>query len=144
MPPDKAADLRVKHLEMVQSIVARMAANSATVKNYCITLTTAVCGFAVMIHRPLIAALALLPIASFALLDAQYLRLERRFRGLFDRVRSEDWGTIPTLEINLKATPPQPYWATFISWSIFSFYSPLAVGVAIVVVATRGLHGISP
>jgi len=35
-------------------------------------------------------------------MDAQYLRVERRFRGLFDRVRSEDWGTLPTFEINLK------------------------------------------
>ena len=93
--PDKVAELRLKHLEMLQSAVARMAGVGVSLKNYCITLTTAVCGFSITLQRPLVALLALLPITTFALVDAQYLRIERRFRALFDRVRSEDWGTFP-------------------------------------------------
>ncbi|MGY4368754.1 Ca2+-dependent lipid-binding protein [Bradyrhizobium sp. LB1.3] len=89
MPPEKIAELRVKQLEMIQNLVTRMAGYGASFKSYCITVCTAVLGFAFTLHRPSVAALALLPLITFALLDAQYLRVERRFRGLFDVVRQE-------------------------------------------------------
>jgi hypothetical protein len=139
--PDKIADMRVKHLEMVQAIVARMANHGATLKNWCITATTAVCGFAVTLQRPLIALLALLPIVTFALLDTQYLRVERRFRALFDRIRVEDWATPPDFEISLQGAPKVNYWGVFISWSIASFYALLAVGVVLVMFVLDVVHG---
>jgi hypothetical protein len=82
MPPEKIAELRVKHLEMVQSLVTRMA-------SYCITVVTAVIGFAFTLHHPAVAALALLPVIAFGVADAQYLRVERRFRDVFNLVRKE-------------------------------------------------------
>ncbi len=85
MPPEKIAELRVKHLEMLQGLITRMAGYGASFKSYCITVVTAVLGFAFTLHRPAVAALALLPLINFALVDAQYLRVERRFRGVFDR-----------------------------------------------------------
>jgi uncharacterized protein (DUF486 family) len=139
---EKIAELRVKHLEMVQSIVARMASYGASFKSYCITVTTATCGFAITLQRPLVALVAVLPVAIFAVLDAQYLRVERRFRALFDRLRLEDWGTIPSFEINLKTAPPIGYWGVLFSWSIVSFYAPLSIGVVIVVLIARYFHGI--
>jgi hypothetical protein len=56
--PDKVAELRLKHLEMLQSAVARMAGVGVTIKNYCITITTAVCGFSITLQRPSVALLA--------------------------------------------------------------------------------------
>jgi len=99
LSPDKLADLHMKHLELIQAIVARMANYSATIKNYCLTLTTAVAGYAIAAKVPSIVSLGFLPIVVFALIDSQYLRLERRFRGLHDHVRSEDWSLMPTFEI---------------------------------------------
>jgi hypothetical protein len=140
MDSTKAADLKVKHLEMVQAIVSRMSNQSATIKNYCITVTTAVCGFAITLQRPLVALLAVFPITTFALLDAQYLRLERCFRALFDRVRLADWGTPPDFEINLKTAPTVRYWSTVCSWSILTFYAPLALGVGLVVLVAGCIY----
>jgi hypothetical protein len=137
----KIADLRVKHLEMVQAVISRIAGQSATLKNYCLTLTSALCGFAITLQRPLVTLLALLPITIFALLDAQYLRLERRFRGLFDKVRTEDWGSIPNFEISSASAPKTSYWAALLSWSIATFYVPLAVAVMIVALIARQVHG---
>jgi hypothetical protein len=139
--PDKIADMRVKHLEMVQAIVARIANHGAALKNWCITTTTAVCGFAITLQRPLVALLALLPIVTFALLDTPYLRVERRFRELFDRIRAEDWATPPGFEINLQGAPKVNYWGVFISWSIASFYALLAVGVVLVMFVLEVVHG---
>lgn len=130
--PEKIADIRLKHLEMIQLIIARMANYSATIKNYCITLTTATCGFAITLQRPIVVLLALLPIFVFAMLDIQFLRMERRFRALFDQVRKEDWGKMPTLEINIGGTPRISGIKVLFSWSIFSFYGPLAAGVLFV------------
>lgn len=139
---EKMADLRVKHLEMLQAVVSRIAGQGATLKNYCITLTTAVCGFAITLQQPLVALLALLPITIFAMLDAQYLRLERRFRGLFEQVRlEENWGAIPNFEINSKSAPVVSYWSALWSWSIVIFYAPLAFAVVIVVFIARCAYG---
>src|SRR4051812_25980520 len=118
MSPEKIAELRLKQLEMLQALVGRMAGYGATFKNYCITVTTAVCGAAITLQRPLVVLLAMLPILTFAVLDGQYLRVERRFRALFEQARSEDWATMPTFEINLARAPAASFMSALLSWSI--------------------------
>jgi len=72
-----------KHLEFLQAAITRMAGNSFLVKGWTVTLTTAIIGLAVKDGGRAIAALGLLPVAMFALLDAFYLALERGFRNRF-------------------------------------------------------------
>jgi hypothetical protein len=121
-------ELRVKHLEMLQVVISRLAGYGVTLKNYCITLVTAICGFALSLNRPGVALLSLLPIAIFALLDAKYLWSERQFRGLFDRVRLDDWMKAPTFQIHAPADGGGIAKA-FFSWSVSGFYLPLLAGV---------------
>lgn len=136
--PDKLADMRLKHLEMVQSIIARIANYGATLKNYSLTLTTAICGFSITLQRPSVAILALLPVVLFATLDVQYLRTERRFRALFDKIRLEDWSTQTDARVDIKDIPGEHYCKLFFSWSIVYFYLPLAI--CIIAVAYLGGH----
>lgn len=138
--PDKLADLRVQHLEMVQGVVARMAGQGAVLKNYCLTLTTAVAGFAITLGHPIAVLIALVPITIFALLDAQYLRLERHFRGRFDHIRKEKWSVRPNFEISADDVQVG-YWDALASWSIVYFYLPLAIAVVIVVLIAGYLYG---
>lgn len=138
---EKIADLRLKHLEMVQSIVTRMANYSATLKNYCITLVTAIAGFAITVQKPLAVVLALVPVLVFALLDGQYLRLERRFRELYDLSRKEGWNVEPSFEIDLRKAPQIGFWGVFFSWSIGVFYIPLALGVVGVALIAGFVYG---
>ncbi|MGJ4953001.1 hypothetical protein [Bradyrhizobium sp. HKCCYLS20291] len=133
MTPDKIAELRVKHLEMLQTLITRMAGYGASFKSYCITVVTAVVGFAFTLHRPGVAALALLPVLAFAVADAQYLRVERTFRGLFNVVRQEAWDTLPSFDINLKHAPAERFLTAATSWSIVWFYAPLAIAVLMAV-----------
>lgn len=130
---EKVAELRIKHLEMLQSLITRMAGYGAAFKSYCITVTTAVIGFAFTLHRPAVAALALLPVIAFGLADAQYLRVERRFRDVFNLVRKEGWDSMPSFEISLPSAPAQSFLAAATSWSIIWFYAPLAIGVFLAV-----------
>ena len=137
---NKLSDLRVKYLEMVQSVVSRMAAQGATIKNYCITLTTAVVGFGITLQRPGVVLLALLPITIFAGLDAQFLRLERHFRDLFDEVRGDDWSGKPSFEITATKLK-RSYFSALFSWSVSFFYVPLVIGVVLVFFISRFLYG---
>src|SRR4051812_10539232 len=103
---------------MLQALITRMAGYGASFKSYCITVTTAVIGFSFTLHRPAVAALALLPVIAFGIADAQYLRVERRFRSVFNLVRAESWDVMPTFEINLDGAPKQSFWSAMTSWSI--------------------------
>lgn len=142
LSPEKISDLKLKHLEMIQGLVSRMAGYGATFKSYCITVATAVVGFAVSLQRPAVVFLALFPILTFALVDAQYLRVERRFRKLYDVERKKDWGSVPEFAIDLKSAPPVGYLGTLFSWSIIGFYGPIAVLVVVVMLFTRFGYGL--
>src|ERR1051326_6477618 len=126
LPPEKIADLHIKYLEMLQSTIARISSYNATLKNFCITLTIAICGFAVTIRKPGIILLTLLPIAVLAVLDAHYLRTERQFRVLYDAARLQDWTDMPSFDMNISKMPPGNFWSAFFSWSVCSFYFALA------------------
>jgi hypothetical protein len=59
---------------------------------------------------------------------------------LFDRVRKEDWSVRPTFEIST-AGIRRSYFGALASWSIFIFYAPLAVAVAIVGIIAGCVYG---
>ena len=119
---------RVKHLEMIQDVVARMAATSAAMKRYCI-LTVAV-GAAIFktIDDPNALAALIVLVVVFWGLDARYLQQERWFRNLYDQVRVES----PDRRPDYRITPDNElrsgvmFWATVFSWSTAVLYLPLA------------------
>ncbi|SRR5579884_166940 len=88
----------VKHLELVQGVVARMAANSFLLKGWTVTLTAALFALAAKDSKATFAVIALLPALSFWGLDAYYLRQERLFRKLYDELRLASDETLRTVE----------------------------------------------
>jgi ABC-type transport system involved in cytochrome c biogenesis permease component len=137
LEPEKIADLRVKHLEMLQTAISRMASQSASSKGFCITLTTALLGLAVANKLSKLGVLSFGPILAFALLDTQYLRLERRFRAAFQNVSLEDWSAMPSFKLTPAPAAEHGYWACLCSWSILAFYLPLSVGVGAILALIR-------
>ena len=71
------------HIDMLQSIISRMAKNSATCKSWAIPLVTAILMLAVE-KRIVPPTAAFIPLCLFYLLDCYYLGLERKFK---DRLR---------------------------------------------------------
>lgn len=136
---DRFADLRVKHLEMLQKVISRLASQSVAAKNGCATITIAVIGFGITLQKPLVLWLALLPIAIFALLETQYLRLERHFRDEYERVRAESWVKRPDFRISREGMT-QSYFGAMLSWSIAAFYLPLALAVCAAIYLARQLY----
>lgn len=135
--PEKIAELRVKNLEMLQTLITRMGGHGASFKSYCITVTTGALGFAITFRSPAVAGLALLPVLAFAVADAQYLRVERRFRALFDVVRKQRWDEMPAFDISLETVPYPSFISAVRSWSIVWFYAPLAIVVLLAVLGVK-------
>ena len=84
-------DRRVKYLDLLQAVIVRMAGNRFTIRTWSVGLGTAVIGYAASKNGNLKASLlAALPAVALWILDAYYLALERKFRGLFDTARQVD------------------------------------------------------
>ncbi|MGF1548567.1 MAG: hypothetical protein ACFCUG_14705 [Thiotrichales bacterium] len=73
----------LKHIEVYQSIISRMAANSSSCKQWCVALVTAVLAFVAEQDKAGSAYLAFVPIVLFGFLDFYYLALEKQFREAF-------------------------------------------------------------
>ena len=82
------SDQQVKHLEMIQAVVARLSNSGFFVKGWAITVTAALLAIAVDQDQWDLAAAAAAPTVLFWILDASFLRSERLFRHLFSRVAS--------------------------------------------------------
>ena len=78
---------KIKHLEFIQSIIARMNSNSFMLKGWTVTLVVGLFALNLTeINIPFI-KLPVLPIVVFWILDGFYVYQERLFRKLYDKVR---------------------------------------------------------
>lgn len=81
---------KLKHLEFIQTVVSRLNNNSFLLKGWSITIASAVF---VLTDKQAEKVLFLVPffsIPSFWLMDGYYLALERKFRDLYEKVRTEE------------------------------------------------------
>ncbi|MDJ0716141.1 MAG: hypothetical protein QNJ54_18255 [Prochloraceae cyanobacterium] len=78
---------RIKHMEFVQAVIARMASNSFQIKGWSVTIVTALFALTGVTTKPIFILIALLPALSFWGLDAYYLRQERLFRKLYKNLQ---------------------------------------------------------
>ena len=83
-----ASDNRLAHLEMIQGVINRLSTNSFLLKGWSVILLSAILALASSSDGTTeVLAIGYLPIVTLWLLDAYFLRQERLFRALYDRVR---------------------------------------------------------
>ncbi|MGW6400678.1 hypothetical protein [Streptomyces sp. NPDC055134] len=80
-------DGQIRHLELIQAVVARMGNNSFLIKGWALTLMGVLLAFAAGNGSRTVAATGFVPIVAFWLLDGYFLYKERLFRRLYDKVR---------------------------------------------------------
>ncbi|MDL0133449.1 hypothetical protein [Halobacterium salinarum] len=78
-------DLQTKDLEFIQNIIDRLANNSFKIKGWSVTLIVVVLLFRT---RDLHLLVAFIPLFGFWILDAYYLKLERRYRSMYEDART--------------------------------------------------------
>ena len=81
---------KLSHLEMIQGIVNRLSQNSFLLEGWTVVLVSGLFALAASETKILFVYLAYLPAAAFWLLDAYFLRQERLYHALYNRVRAMD------------------------------------------------------
>jgi len=122
---DKWPEMHMKHLELIQNAVTRMGNQSASLKNYCMTLVAGMIGLSAATEQSRILLYVLPIILVFAVLDANYLRLERAFRSQYDSIRRTPITEQPDFEISTNWGAAHTLMASFWSWSVAGFYAPM-------------------
>jgi len=82
-------EAKLKHLEFLQAVIARMATNSFLFKGWAITIVAGLAAFAAVESRTALLVLALVSTLLFWGLDGYYLWLERCFIDLYNKVAAE-------------------------------------------------------
>lgn len=123
------------HLNILQSVIARMGANSASVKAWCVTLVSAILVVVADKGNANFAWLAVIPTLLFCFLDAYYLGLEKGFRGTHSRfVRKLHDGTVSPadlFQVVPEGSPGPLTWAAVWSSSVWPFYMALLMVIGL-------------
>ena len=129
-----------KHLEMIQGVINRMAANSFFLKGWAVTLVAGIFALASKDTDKLYFLVAYVPIIVFWGLDSYYLLQERLYRALYGKVRKLDDDKI---DYDMNANLPEyksdknSFWSCVISPTELWFYLPLALISAGIMIITH-------
>lgn len=120
----------IEHLKLIEGVISRLAKNSFSLKGWSITITTALFAFAGVRENVLFLYIGLIPIVFFWLLDSYYLWLEKKYRGLYDRVR-----VVETTDFDMSVKGISARFPIF-TFSEWPFYIPQLVLVGLIICLT--------
>lgn len=79
---------KIIYLQMIQEPITRMSTASAIIKGFAATIVAGVASVPYDDINIWVLALAFTPVLLFAILDIYYLKLEKRYRHLYEEVRT--------------------------------------------------------
>ena len=131
-------DGKKEYLQMLQEPICRMSTISAIFKGFAATIVAGISVISYSTTNVWVLALSFLPVLAFAIMDVYYLKLERKFRFLFDQVRQDKHD----IDFSMKLTndPLEILSARARTWdcikspSIYLFYPLMFIILATVVV----------
>lgn len=128
--------IRIAHLTMLQGVITRMGANSFTLKALAATFGSAAVAVMATVETPspYYAVAAIVPMIIFWLMDAQYLRLERAYRKLYDHVRKGEEVEAYSLEADPFMKDTASTLLLAVSWSVSWFYVAILLSLGAVAV----------
>ncbi|HLD15246.1 MAG TPA: hypothetical protein VJB94_01565 [Candidatus Nanoarchaeia archaeon] len=129
---------KVKHLELIQSIINRMATNSFILKGWSVTLVTGIIILSLNNSIKNFIYLGLVPTLIFWGLDAYYLKQERLFRKLYDGVRCNMKGIEPfSLDTRLFNNGFKAWLCCFFSFTLLALH----FAIVLIILITGDYHG---
>lgn len=128
-----------KHLEFIQASIGRMSGNLFLLKGWGITLIAGFFALSAKDANRAYIAVAYFPLLIFWFLDGYFLAMERRFRSLYDHVR-----TLKEEEIDFsmsveayKSERRNTWFSAVSSRTLLSYYGGLALFMTVLAVAIR-------
>lgn len=126
---------KMRYLEMIQNVITRMASNSFSLRGWVVTLVAGILALSSKDSDKHFFLIAFIPIFIFWFLDSYYFQLERKYRRLFEYIRTKDQ-IEKMFEMNLKNTKEfigdnkdTKFILCFFSKYEFWFYFPIAITV---------------
>ncbi len=115
---------KIKHLEFIQNIIARMNRNSFQIKGMSVTISSAILALSISQSNSFFFYIILFSVLIFWVLDAYYLSIEKRYRKMYSEVAKKDESKI---DFNLtlgkeKVFGKNSWLKTIINGSIWPFY----------------------
>ena len=131
---------KIKHLEMIQGVINRMAKNSFMLKGWAVTLAACIFALASKDTDKMYFLISYLPVIVFWFLDSYYLLQERLYRDLYNDVRKKSNSEID-FSLNAAGYAKKDYKRTLLGCVISKtelwFYLPLALICSCVIVITH-------
>ena len=130
----------MKHMEMIQGVINRMASNSFALKGWTVTLVAGIFALASKDADKTYFLVAYVPLVIFWGLDTYYLLQERLYRALYDKVRNmgeDDVDFSMNTSLQEFKTEKHTFWNCFTSNTEFWFYFPLALVSAGIIIITH-------
>lgn len=130
-------EAKLKHLELIQGVVNRMASNSFLLKGWTVVLVSALLVLVSRGRGGNWALVGLIPTLVFWGLDGYFLRQERLYRTLYDHVR-----TLAPDEIDFSMAAdhfhgPHLTWrSSLFSKTLIAFYLAVTVGTLLSVLVS--------
>lgn len=128
---------KIRHLELIQGVINRMAGNSFALKGWAVTLVAGIFALSSKDADKRYFLVAYIPIIVFWGLDSYYLLQEKLYRSLYDRVRltAED-----KIDFSMDASAKEikgeknTFWNCVCSTTELWFYFPLAIVSSVAVI----------
>ena len=130
-------DSTLSHLSLIQSVISRLASNSFALKGWSVTVSAALLGLAARDANSGFAVVALYPALAFWGLDAYYLRQERRFRALYDAVRTGATREPLSMDPSGCDASVDKWSATIWSGSVVGLHVPVVAAIVAVLIYSR-------
>jgi hypothetical protein len=128
---------KVKHLEMLQGVINRMANNSFLLKGWSVILVSALFALAAKDSNKLYIYLAYLPVVAFWILDGYFLWQERVYRKLYDKVRKLADSEIDfSMDVSSVTNQVRPWEDVVFSKTLSIFYGAIIGTILIVTLVT--------
>lgn len=117
------------HLGIMQSVIQRMASNSASSKAWCVTLVSAILVIVADKGKPQYTWIAVIPTLLFFVLDAYYLALEKGFRNAYNSFINKLHSEVLSAADLFVVVPQGGLFGLFaksiLSFSVWPFYATL-------------------
>jgi len=128
---------KLKHLEMLQNIIDRMAGNSFSLKGWSVVLVSALFALAASDSNTYFVYLAYLPSIMFWILGGYFLWQERLFRKLYDRVRTACESEIDfSMDTSSVRGEVSSWIGTMFSRTLLIYHGTILVVVVVITVMT--------
>jgi len=126
-------NLKVKHLEMIQVIISRMANSSFLLKGWSVVLVSALFALAAKDAEISFIFTAYFPALAFWILDGYFLGQERLFRKLYDQIRLTEEDKIDFSMDRSSITKKYEWLKAIFSKTLFIFHGAI-LGTIIIIV----------